>query len=287
VAHLFGFVNVLKPKGITSFDVIKHLRRTFGMKKIGHLGTLDPLASGVLPVAAGDATRLLEYLRDDKKYIATVKFGQNSTTCDEEGEKSEFTPPNFTQEQLIAALEEFRGDILQTPPAFSAIKIGGQKLYALARKGAPLPDIPPRSVSVYDIALLSTNSAAHTAQIEVHCSKGTYIRTLCADIGERPGVGGCMSSLRRIRAGNFSIDDSVTIEEADETKVIGIDEIFDFPKVLINENGRRLAENGNPIPMEYIVNGIPNNGRVFAYMNGNLLGIYDIHGEYMKPYIML
>lgn len=242
---MLGFLNVNKPKGITSFDVIFRLRKILKIKKMGHAGTLDPLASGVLPVAIGDATRLIEYLDGDKKYIATVKFGQSSTTYDEEGEKTEFRNPCFSKEELLRTLETFKGEILQKPPVYSAIKKDGKRLYELARKGEEISDIPARPVIFYEINLL--DFTLPFAKIEVRCSSGTYVRSFANDLGTKLGCGAYLSDLVRTMACGFDIEDSIEIEEADITKIQNPLEILNFPKLGLSDTEFQRVKNGNSI----------------------------------------
>lgn len=233
----FCFLNVYKPKGITSFDVVYKLRKRFGIKKIGHSGTLDPLADGVMQVAIGRATRLLDYLPSDKAYRAKIRFGFFSTTGDAEGEIIPVNSPKFTEADLAAALKSMTGEIEQTPPIYSAIKIGGKKLCDLARKNLknrPLDvKIPTRIVKIYEANLISfsqnaqclenftninkslqTSSGIMECEIEISCSKGTYIRTFAEDLAKKLNTGAYLTSLTRTKAGEFSIENSVKIEDA-------------------------------------------------------------------------
>lgn len=209
------FLNINKPKGITSFDVIFKLRRILKIKKIGHAGTLDPMASGVMQVAVGSASRLLEYLPSDKEYIADIKFGFESTTLDIEGEITEFNTPSFSKENLESVLSGFLGKITQIPPKFSAIKVGGKKLCDIARKNPEVEiEIPKREVEIYDIELLNFNMP--NAKIKVRCSKGTYIRTLALDIAKKLNTRSYLTNLTRTRAGNFELKNSIKIEDVSE-----------------------------------------------------------------------
>ena len=207
-----GILVVDKPAGWTSMDVCAKLRGIFHEKRVGHGGTLDPMATGVLPVFIGRATRAVEFAeKSDKEYIAGLKLGVITNTQDTSGEILEERPVSVTQEELENALESFRGDILQVPPMYSAVKIGGKKLYELARKGREV-ERPARQISIKALELLDeTGEDLYT--IRVRCSKGTYVRTLCHDIGRALGCGGCMASLRRTMAAGFTLEDAVTLEQ--------------------------------------------------------------------------
>lgn len=248
---LFGFLNIDKPKGITSFDVIYKLRKTFGIKKIGHTGTLDPLATGVLPIAIGNAARLIEFLDDDKRYEATIKFGEISTTYDEEGEKTEVSKPDFSRDKLINTLLLFVGKIKQMPPIYSAIKIEGKKLYEFARAGKKveeMPEIKQREIEIYEIRLLEFNLPF--VKIEVHCSKGTYIRSLAHDIGQNLGCGAYLADLKRIQSGRFNIKNSINIENSKEEllkNIINPVEILPFRQYELDEQEFLGIKNGNSI----------------------------------------
>ena len=192
-------------------DVCAKLRGLFHERRVGHGGTLDPMATGVLPVFVGRATRAVEFAeKSDKEYVAGLRLGMVTNTQDTTGEVLETHPAHISREQLEAALEKFRGDILQVPPMYSAVKIGGKKLYELARKGREV-ERRPRPVTVYGLELLDAAEGADYT-LRIRCSKGTYVRTLCHDIGRELGCGGCMSSLRRARAAGFSIEEAVTLE---------------------------------------------------------------------------
>ncbi|MGL5270127.1 MAG: tRNA pseudouridine(55) synthase TruB [Selenomonadaceae bacterium] len=208
-----GFINVLKPPGMTSHDVVSFIRRTYGLKKVGHAGTLDPAAAGILPVALGRATRLIEYMTDaDKAYRAEMTFGFATDSGDDTGTvietSTDFTLPETSELKQILA--EFRGINRQIPPIYSAIKINGKRACDLARKNIEVT-IPERQIEIYDISLLSSTS--QTMLFDVNCSKGTYIRTLCIDIGRRLGIPAHMSFLVRSRVGSFALPDAFTLEE--------------------------------------------------------------------------
>ncbi len=211
-----GILNVLKPPGMTSHDVVYMVRRTTGQKKAGHTGTLDPGAAGVLPVCLGKATKIIEYLPDQKQYRAEVVFGRSTTTQDSFGRTvEEFDAAGLEPGMIEQHLAGFRGRIEQIPPMVSALKHKGKKLYELARAGIEV-ERKPRAVQIYELNLLSfdhQNPGAPRAIIDVRCSAGTYIRTLCHDLGNRIGCGAYMSFLLRTGAGEFSLEDTVTLEE--------------------------------------------------------------------------
>lgn len=208
-----GIIIIDKPAGWTSMDVCAKLRGMFREKRVGHAGTLDPMATGVLPVFIGRATRAVEFAADsDKEYIAGIKLGVVTSTQDITGEVLEERPAEVARDQLWAALEQFTGDIEQIPPMYSAIKINGKKLYELARKGKEV-ERRPRSVTIYALDVLDETPPEGTDYLlRVTCSKGTYVRTLCHDIGQTLGCGACMSSLRRVMAAGFTLADSVALE---------------------------------------------------------------------------
>ena len=243
----FYFLNVFKPKGITSFDVIYKLRKLLNIKQIGHSGTLDPMAEGVMQVAVGKAARLLEYLPSDKEYTAEIQFGYKSTTLDLEGEITESAPANFTQQDLIQAMENFKGKITQTPPIYSAIKVNGKKLCNIARKNPKQEiEIPKREVEIYKLELLYYE--ASKAKIRVCCSKGTYIRTLASDIAVSLGTDAYLTKLERTKIGNFEIQNSVKIDEINPKlhAILPQNALF-FPKYEISPEEFKFVKNGNPI----------------------------------------
>ena len=208
---MFGFLNVYKPKGITSHDVVSALRRITKVKQIGHTGTLDPFAEGVLPICIGKATRLIEYLDDDKAYTVTIQLGSSTTTYDLEGEEVNFSDKKVTFNEIEAALDKFRGEIEQLPPIYSAIKVNGKKLYEYAREGKEVK-IEPRGVNISNLRIL--NFYPETRQLELHieCSKGTYIRSIANDLGEELGTYGHLVKLVRVKAGMFEVNNAVSLE---------------------------------------------------------------------------
>ena len=208
---MFGFLNVYKPKGITSHDVVSALRRITKVKQIGHTGTLDPFAEGVLPICIGKATRLIEYLDDDKAYTGTIQLGSSTTTYDLEGEEVNFSDKKVTFNEIEAALDKFRGELEQLPPIYSAIKVNGKKLYEYAREGKEVK-IEPRGVNISNLQIL--NFYPETRQLELHieCSKGTYIRSIANDLGEELGTYGHLVKLVRVKAGMFEVNNAVSLE---------------------------------------------------------------------------
>ena len=213
-----GFINVLKPTGLSSHDVIDIVRRIFKQKRVGHAGTLDPAAAGILPVALGRAARLVEYMEGaDKSYRAEIAFGYATDTGDVYGEvvESVENPMLPSEEELRRVLGQFVGEIEQLPPAYSAIKVGGQRAYDLARQGAAV-EIKARTVRIDRLELLRVDAARARILLDVDCAKGTYIRSLCTDIGAAMGLPATMRFLLRTRVGGFTLDDSYTLEELAE-----------------------------------------------------------------------
>ena len=252
-----GIIIIDKPAGWTSMDVCAKLRGMFHEKRVGHGGTLDPMATGVLPVFIGRATRAVEFAADsDKEYIAGLKLGVVTNTQDITGEVLEERPVDVTGEQLRAALARFTGDIEQVPPMYSAVKINGKKLYELARKGREV-ERRPRSVAIRTLELLGWPEAGEDFTLRVACSKGTYVRTLCHDIGQTLGCGGCMSALRRVKAAGFTLEDSVSLEAVQaavdrgegESLLLPVDRYFaGLPVLLLKTAGaEKKVRNGAPL----------------------------------------
>ena len=248
---MFGFLNIYKPKDITSHDVVSYLRRVTKIKQIGHTGTLDPFAEGVLPVCIGKSTRLIEYLSDDKAYIATVQFGKTTDTYDIEGEVLSESDIKVKEDELLSALTKYRGEIEQIPPKYSAIKVNGKKLYEYARAGVEV-EIKPRKVVIEEIKLLSFDSNLQAAEIYIKCSKGTYIRTIGYDLGQDLGCGAYLSGLKRVQAGDFSVEDSIplydfkTVEDVEKNLIPPIDKL-PLKKVILDDNEYKRVSNGMPI----------------------------------------
>lgn len=269
-----GIVNVLKPPGVTSHDVVSYVRRVYGLKKVGHAGTLDPGAAGVLPVFLGPATRLIEFTADaDKAYRAELTFGYATDSGDDSGEviasREGFSLP--PADEIAAVLASFVGENEQIPPMHSAIKVGGRKLYELARAGIAV-ERQPRSVTISAISLARV--AAPTILFDVTCSKGTYIRTLCADIGARAGCPAVMSFLVRTRVGGFTLADAKSFEEiaADPEAVLepGDTAIRHLARVDLGEDEAARFGHGQSIPRD-----IPAGSDMLAVYShaGGFLGI--------------
>ena len=212
-----GIVNVMKPAGMTSHDVVAKLRRVYHTKKVGHTGTLDPDAIGVLPICVGQATRLVEYFTEkDKTYKVIMKFGNETTTQDSSGEVTITTElPTLSKAEFCAVTEQFIGEIQQVPPMYSAIKKDGQPLYKLAREGVEV-EIEPRPVTIHGIKVLMYNK--ESAMLEVHCGKGTYIRTLCQDLARACGSSAHMTYLMRLSSGDFNIADAVPLARLEQSE---------------------------------------------------------------------
>lgn len=234
-----GILNVLKPAGMTSFDIVGFLRKASGQKKIGHTGTLDPSAVGVLPVCFGNATKAIEFMIDkDKVYRAELTLGCATDTQDSSGKPVYVREVEAGEEEISSVIKSFTGELQQLPPMYSAIKIGGKKLYELARRGETV-ERQPRNITIYSIEIIGMRDEPSSIALndgisgsgrsirlkkvllDVHCSKGTYIRTLCHDIGERLGCGGHMSFLVRTAAGQYPLDTALTIEEIKESALNG------------------------------------------------------------------
>ena len=245
-----GIVIVDKPQGWTSQDVTARLRRVFGTRRIGHGGTLDPMATGVLPVFVGRATRAVEFFEHaEKTYETVLRLGITTDTEDRTGTVLSERDVSFTEGQLQEALEAFRGEIRQVPPMYSALKVNGQKLCDLARKGKTV-ERQPRPVTIHELTLVERGE--NTLRLRVRCSKGTYIRTLCKDIGETLDCGGCMESLRRISAGEYTISEAVPLQtlldtEEPEAYLRGVDTMFrNYPAATLTANQETRCRNGNP-----------------------------------------
>ena len=277
---MFGVINIYKPKGMTSHDVVGVLRKKLNIKQVGHTGTLDPFAEGVLPVCVGKATRLIEYFEDDKEYLATVQFGSQTTTYDLEGNITQTSSIKITQTDLEKALEAFRGEILQTPPIYSAIKVNGKKLYEYAREGKEVK-IEPRKVTIYKIELKNFDELKQQAEITIKCSKGTYIRSIANDLGENLGCYGHLIKLVRTQAGKFVVENSVQLDDLDiKNKIQSPLEALSLPQINVNDimherisHGMSIKTNTDKIKIGDFLILIYNN-------NIDAIGVFD--GECIK-----
>ena len=276
-----GIVIVDKPQGWTSQDVTARLRRVFGTRRIGHGGTLDPMATGVLPVFVGRATRAVEFFEHaEKTYETVLRFGITTDTEDMTGTVLTEENVSFTEEQLQETLAAFRGEILQVPPMYSALKVNGQKLCDLARKGKTV-ERQPRPITIHELTLVERGE--NTLRLRVRCSKGTYIRTLCKDIGEKLGCGGCMESLRRVAAGEYAIDEAVPLQtlldtEEPEKYLRDVDTMFrNYPAVTLTANQETRCRNGNA----FSVSLAPGTYRAYS-QGGEFLMLAKVDGGVMS-----
>jgi tRNA pseudouridine55 synthase len=255
---LHGYLVIDKPAGRTSFDVVARARRLLGEKRIGHTGTLDPAATGVLPLAVGMATKTLEFLNDaTKTYLAEVTFGVETDSHDVDGRvTSARGAAGLTAADVAAALARFRGPGEQVPPMHAAIKVGGQKLYELARRGQEIPRAP-RPMTIHHLELLAWEAPAATLLVD--CSKGTYIRALARDLGKAVGTGAYLSNLVRLRSGPFHLCQAITLKELAEAELPWAwpwiaahpdTPVQDWPALLLDERGARLWRQGSPIPAD-------------------------------------
>ncbi len=312
-----GLINVYKEAGWTSNDVVSKLRGILGQKKIGHTGTLDPDAEGVLVVCAGNGTKLVETLIDhDKEYIAVCRLGVVTDTQDMSGKLLEENDIKITSDEeasvsekndcikisvpdIKKAVKRFKGDYDQIPPMFSALKSGGRKLYELAREGREIERSPRRvhihSISILDTSLLKTE---HIFTMEVRCSKGTYIRTLCHDIGEALGCGAAMEHLTRTSVGSFRIEDAKRISDIQTLKdenglkdfMLPVDEVFrDLDRIIVSNEALKFLKNGNSLKASQLISEAPSNEQDAltddeSYSDGLRLRVYDEDGVFYGIY---
>lgn len=283
-----GIINVYKEKGFTSHDVVAKLRSITRQKKIGHTGTLDPDAEGVLPVCLGKGTKLCELLTDhDKTYEAVLLLGVQTDTQDAGGRVLAERPVNVPEEEVRAVVLSFLGEYMQVPPMYSALRYKGKKLYELARAGAVVERAPrPVVISEMEICEISLP----LVRFRVTCSKGTYIRTLCADIGDKLGCGGCMQSLVRTRVGQFLLKDSLRLSALAALEAEGrlsevlqpVDAFFaDHPRCATNVRGDPAAHNGNAVFVNQLQNGeAPREGKIRLYDSaGRFVGVFAWDGQ--------
>jgi len=300
---LDGILNIYKEKGFTSHDVVAVVRRIIGQKKVGHTGTLDPDAEGVLPVCLGKGTKLADYIMAKKKgYRAVLKLGVTTTTEDASGEVLEEKKVDFDQEKIKEVIASFVGEIDQVPPMYSAIKVNGKKLYELAREGKEI-ERKSRTITIFDITI-RTFLPPDRIEMDVTCSKGTYIRTLCKDIGEKLGCGGHMESLLRTASGEFVLETAIklealkqlALEERISEVVMPINQVLEgYATITIAEKGTTLLHNGAKIYDSFFAKKEGNvvvGEKVLVYDSENtLIGIYQLIEDegklYVKPLKML
>ena len=290
-----GIINVYKEKGFTSHDVVAKLRGILHIKKIGHTGTLDPDAVGVLPVCIGKGTKLCDMITDtDKTYEAVMLLGISTDTQDISGNVLSKKDVAVDEKTLIETIDSFVGEYKQIPPMYSAIKVNGRKLYQLAREGIEIErsprDVYIRSIHINDMNLQDDELSV---TMTVSCSKGTYIRTLCHDIGEKLGCGACMKSLSRTRVGRFYIDDSYTINQIAALNLKGelssivtpVDSMFDYPEIRIKREYDKLLYNGNQLPLSAgkALDGNTDDKVRIYNESGEFIGIYSMDDSGYKP----
>ena len=282
--ELSGVLLVNKHKGVTSHDIVFKIRKLYGTKKVGHTGTLDPLATGVLPVLIGRSAKAAEYLlSENKKYIAEIKLGIVTDTEDITGnilEKSDTLP---TENEFFMACEQFIGNIKQIPPMYSALKVNGQKLVDLARRGIEI-ERQAREITIFSIIPETIDEKEGLYRIEVNCSKGTYIRTLCADIGKRLGCGATMTELQRTKSGDFELKNAYTIDELEkmskeerESLLLPPEELFlEAPSVSFSEFYTRLFKSGCEIYQKKIGTHFDVGTFLRVYENGEFLALAEV-----------
>lgn len=298
-----GIINIYKIKGFTSHDVVAKLRGIVKQKKIGHTGTLDPDATGVLPVCLGSATKLCDMLTDkEKEYIAKVQLGVTTDTQDMTGTVLSEKEVNVTESLVREMIQSFVGLYEQIPPMYSALKVNGKKLYELARQGKEV-ERKARPVTIHYIEIL--DMALPQITIKVGCSKGTYIRTLCHDLGEKLGCGAAMASLERTKSGQFSLDTAITLEELEEklknsgedrekvlqTLVIPVDKMFsEYQELRLLPQWEKLIQNGNSfeeknLKKEFLENDRVDKSQYRVYLNENtFMGVYEYRKKEKKFY---
>ncbi len=291
--NIYGIINIYKAEGYTSHDVVNIVRKKLNKIKTGHTGTLDPNATGVLPICIGKATKITEYITNSiKEYVAVVKLGQTTTTQDIWGDITSKKDVNVSKEDIVDAVHSFKGEIYQIPPMYSAIKINGQKLYNLARNNLEI-ERKKRKINIYNIKVNKFIKDT-TFEITVTCSKGTYIRTLCHDIGEKLGCGACMASLLRTRSGNFYLKDCITLDDLDnyikndniKDIIIPIEDVlYNFKRITVSALANRFLYNGNKISFSYLQNkDLIYKESILAYdKDGTLVGIYIVLKDCIKP----
>ena len=282
-----GIIIINKPKNCTSHDIVRKAKKAFN-DKVGHTGTLDPNATGVLPLLVGKCTQIAKYIiNHDKIYEATLQLGEKTDTADVEGVviETKYIPEESLQTEIVnKVLQSFIGKQEQIPPIYSAIKVNGKKLYDYARKGEKV-EIQPRQIEIYNMELIKIDVQNKTVEFRVHCSKGTYIRTLCENIAEKLSTVGYMKELNRTKVGEFSIDDSITIEElenANYNNFITVEDYFEnYKNINLNEKKLQLFLNGVQLTWNL------ENGIYRIYCDNKFIGIGTIKNNLLKRDIIL
>ena len=280
---MFGFLNINKPSGITSHKVISILRKITGIKQIGHAGTLDPLASGVLPVAIGKASKLIDYLPSDKSYRVGMYLGMTSDSFDTEGVITKNDCEKVTIEQVESALPKFRGEIKQVPPAFSAVHYNGKRLYELARSGKIPEDIPARDIIIYKNELVDFDYENQILRLDISCSKGTYIRTIVNDLGEVLGCGAVMFELTRTEAASMKLENALDLKETlqkDEIieNLVKPQDVLPLTQIEISPDDFKKVLNGNKFENTYKVS-----GEILLLKENNLVALAHADEKFIQP----
>lgn len=278
-----GVVIIDKPSGFTSFDVVAVMRKLLNEKKVGHTGTLDPIATGVLVVLCGNATKAAGFIEDnDKTYIASFRLGVETDTQDSTGKILRTCSKTITKSELLNALTAFCGEIEQTPPMYSAVSVGGKRLYDLARKGITV-ERNPRKITILKLELIDFDESSQSGSIEIECSKGTYVRTLCADIGEYLGTYAIMTALRRTKACSFCISDAITLEEAKKIceengpeHILQTTEILfnNYRKVFVTQSQSVRFKNGGGLYLNRVLQGE-------EYQDGEVFSVYCQNSDFL------
>lgn len=280
---MFGFLNINKPSGITSHKVISILRKITGIKQIGHAGTLDPLASGVLPVAIGKASKLIDYLPSDKSYRVGMYLGMTSDSFDTEGVITKNDCEKVTIEQVESALPKFKGEIKQVPPAFSAVHYNGKRLYELARSGKIPEDIPARDIIIYKNELVDFDYENQILRLDISCSKGTYIRTIVNDLGEVLGCGAVMFELTRTEAASMKLENALDLKETlqkDEIieNLVKPQDVLPLTQIEISPDDFKKVLNGNKFENTYKVS-----GEILLLKENNLVALAHADEKFIQP----
>lgn len=286
IERQIGFVNVIKPTGVTSFEVVSRVKKIFNEKHVGHLGTLDPAASGVLPIAVGKATKFFDYfLNKDKCYTALVKFGKETDTLDSFGNITNINDKIILKEDIEKVISNFVGEIEQVPPKFSAIKIDGKKAYELARKNINF-EIKSRKITIFDIKLIK-NCGKNLFLFQVHCSAGTYIRTLFQDIAKALETVSTTVAIIRTKSGRFKIDDAKTLDELEKSPNVDlIEKIFsDLQIIDISAKYAKKILNGVKLKLNEIDFNVDKSKEFLIKFQDKLVGLFKVENNLITPII--